>query len=433
MTRNQLIIIGLGAFLVLIFILMLVGIIPGFRGTEPNAISAKLTMWGVGRDENAFTGQFTEFKKTYPNVTVTYKGFSSLPDYESALLEAFASGNAPDIFMVANESFPRFQNKIIPFSSTAITLAQLEQLFPQTVEKTFVRNGQVYALPLSIDTLALLYNKDMLSAAGIPTPPATWDVFDAAIPKLVKKDKATNAILVAGSTLGGSEKNVKNAADTLSTLMIQTGTSMTNNDSSSALFASNEGNMALTFYTKYADPQNSTYSWNDAMPYSLDAFSQEKVAMAFGYLSDVNDIKSKNPLLNFGVAPLPQPSDAIKATTHPFYYGLAVSSQTKQNEAAKKLLLAITTDPAVARLYLDETKTPPALLSLVNEYTSDPLMNVFARQILIARSWPKLDDRKITTIFSQMIDNVNSKKLRVNDALNEAVSEVNSLFGQRGL
>lgn len=433
MTRNQLIIIGIGGFLVFVFILMVLGVLPGLKKAEPTSIKASLVMWGVGRDSGQWSDALAEFKKSYPNIQFTYRGFDTQDVYESALLEAFASGKSPDIFMVANESFPRFANKIIPFSATAISLAQVEQLFPQTVEQTFVQKGQAYALPLSIDTLALIYNKDMLNAAGIPFPPTTWEEFKADSPKLVKKDAKSNAVLIAASTLGGSEKNVKNAADTLGTLMLQTGTKMVSADFSNATFSSEEGRNALAFYAQFADPQNDAYSWSDAMPYSMDAFSQGKVAMTFGYLSDVNDIRSKNSFLNFGVAPMPQPGTSIVHATHPFYYGLAVSIQTKQNDAAKKLILALTTDSAVASPYLDATKTPPALLSLINQSLNDPQMSVFARQALIARSWPKPDDRTVKDVFSRMIDNAVSKKLSIYEAVQQGASEVNTIFAQKSL
>lgn len=433
MTRNQLIILGAGGFLVLLLILMMLGVLPGFKKAEPTAVKASVTVWGVGRDSGQWNEAFSEFKKTYPNIQIVYRGFDSKDVYEATLLEAFASGKSPDVYMVDNESFPRFVNKIIPFSSVAISLAQLEQMFPQTVEQTFVQKGQVYALPLSIDTLALIYNKDMLNAAGIPYPPTTWEEFKTDSVKLVKKDAKTGSILIAGSTLGGSEKNVKNASDMLSTLMLQTGTKMVDSTFTSATFSSEEGRNALAFYAQFADPQNENYSWNDSLPYSLDAFSQGRVAMVFGYFSDVNDIRSKNSLLNFGVAPMPQPATSVVHATHPSYYGFAVSTQTKQNDIAKKLLLSLTTDPVIAGMYLSATKTPPALLSLINQSLNDPQMSVFARQALIARSWPKPDDRTVIDIFSRMIDNATSKKLPIYAAVQQATTEVNAVFAQKSL
>ncbi|MEI6479572.1 MAG: extracellular solute-binding protein [bacterium] len=432
MSNAKLIIIGVVGVLVLIFVLMLIGIIPGLKSNQPNAAPASLVMWGVGNRAGQFDNAFQAFKQTYPNVQILYKGFDTQDEYESALIEAFASGNSPDIFMVANESFPRFANKIIPFSTAAITLTQLEQLFPQTVEQTFVRNGQAYALPLSIDTLALIYNKDMFNAASIPFPPKTWEEFKTISPRLLKNDKLTGALIAAPSPMGGSEKNVAYASDLLGTIMIQNGAKMVNSDFSNALFLSQEGRDAITFYTQFVDSPNSTSTWNDAMPYSIDAFSQEKTAMTFGYLSDVNTIRSKNSFLNFGVALLPQYEGTL-AATHPFYYGLAVSIQTKNNDAAKRLILSLTTDQNIAEMYLKETKTPPALLSLINQDFNDLQLNVFARQALIARSWPKPDNRAVKDIFSQMIDNITSKKLSVYSGVRQAEGEVNTLFRNKSL
>ena len=44
-------------------------------------------------------------------------------------------------------------------------------------------NGKTYAVPQVTDTLALLYNKKLLAAAGVQ-PPATWDELKADAPKL---------------------------------------------------------------------------------------------------------------------------------------------------------------------------------------------------------------------------------------------------------
>jgi len=41
----------------------------------------------------------------------------------------------------------------------------------------FLYQGQPYASPLSINTLALFYNRDLLNEAGIVLPPVTWEEF----------------------------------------------------------------------------------------------------------------------------------------------------------------------------------------------------------------------------------------------------------------
>ena len=74
------------------------------------------------------------------------------------------------------------------YSSQFGTL-QIQNDFPSVVQSDFTiaptaTTTGIYALPLSIDTLAMIYNKDMFDSAGIATPPATWDDFEADISKL---------------------------------------------------------------------------------------------------------------------------------------------------------------------------------------------------------------------------------------------------------
>ena len=46
-----------------------------------------------------------------------------------------------------------------------------------------------HALPLSIDTLAMIYNKDLFNTAGIATVPATWEGLQADLKIAFRKPK----------------------------------------------------------------------------------------------------------------------------------------------------------------------------------------------------------------------------------------------------
>lgn len=416
---------AIAGFLVLILILIFTGIIPGL---QPARVKAKITVWEMGpySTQNALKS----LKSTFPSITYDVKSFTSDSDYEDALLEAFATGNAPDIFMVSGENFLRFANKIKVFPQTSLPLSQFRTLFPQVAEQAFTISGQVYALPLSIDTLSLIYNKSLLGAAGIALPPKTWEELQADAPQLIKKD-AAGAITVAAATLGGSAKSVKNAADIVSTIMMQKGTSMTTDNVTAATFASRQAESALSYYAQFADASSTLYTWNDSMPPSIDAFSQEKTAMTFGYLEDAKQIKKRSPYLNFDVALLPQPKellDAGKSLTYPSLYGYAVSRQSPNYAIAQNILLALTTNETAAQAYLDETGSSPALLSLINAAKNNPDIGVFARQALTAKLWQKPNNTLAADALSTMIENVTSKRLTASNALYQAQSAINKSF-----
>ncbi len=425
MSKPQILFVAIAGTLIFILVLIFAGILPGL---QPARTKVTLKVWEVG--SYSIENSLKLLKSSYPGVTFDIKKFDTMDMYENALLEGFAVGSAPDIFMVSGENFPRFSNKISVAPQTGITLVQLRNLFPQIAEQAFTLKGQIYALPLSIDDLALIYNRSLLGSAGIATPPKTWEELQQVAPSITKKDAAGN-ITIAAVTLGGSARSVTNAADILGAMMMQRGAAMVNETNTAATFADIQGNTALSYYTQFADASSSLYTWNDSMPFSIDAFAQEKAAMTFGYLEDVKRIKARSPYLNFDIAPLPQPKslvDAGKSLTYPSLYGYTVSRQSPNYATAWNILIALATNPGNAQAYLDETGTSPALLSLISASQSNPRIGVFARQALVAKLWQKPNNSMANASFSSMIENVITKKLRVNDALYQAQSEINKLF-----
>src|SRR6185312_9057339 len=159
-------------------------------------------------------------------------------DYDTKLLSALAAGTGPDIFQIGNHEMPKWRSVLAPVPATAAyTLVSLETDFPSVVEQDFASNGQIYALPFSIDTLAMIYNKDIFDSAGIAIPPKTWDDLQNDVGRL-RSVNAQGQLAQAAAAIGGSHASIANAQDILFLLMIQNGTRMTSNDLSSAIFAS---------------------------------------------------------------------------------------------------------------------------------------------------------------------------------------------------
>jgi len=144
-------------------------------------------MWGLDRTE-AIEPAIQNFETLYPNVTVTYRGFTDAAKYWQALLDALAAGRGPDIFAVENRDVLRESRKLSPAPATLFSVARLRELFPKVVEQDFAPQGVIYGLPLSIDTLALFYNRDLFDKAGVALPPATWEEFQAMVPQFVQVD-----------------------------------------------------------------------------------------------------------------------------------------------------------------------------------------------------------------------------------------------------
>ncbi len=417
LSKPQLVIVAAAGAVVLIFILIFFGILPGFRtsSSDPTKVKAALNFWGVNDSADAYADAFGAMKAVYPNVTITYRGFNNPDEYEAALLDALAANQGPDIFMIRNTDLLKNKNKIVPASPAQFSAIQLKQSFPQTVARDFLYQNNVYALPLSVDTLALIYNRNLFDQAAVPLPGGwvSWDDFLNAVPKLTKKS-ANGEITQAAAAIG--------ANDLLYLLMLQSGAKMSDSQTGAVSFASNEGTQALSFYANI---------WNESMPNSWDAFSQRKTAMIFDYASNLPQIKSRNSFLNFEVAPMPQLKGAALAIAYPSYWGYAVSRQSVRQDLAWNFILTMTTNDAAAKGYLQKTQKPPALNSLIYQYQNDPLLGVFAKQALVAQSWFQADRKFIDRTIAGMINSVVNSNTQPKDALGQAQNQINQFLSQR--
>ncbi|MEK7574008.1 MAG: extracellular solute-binding protein [Patescibacteria group bacterium] len=430
--RNQKIIISVAGSIVLIFILIFAGVIPGLRPGAKQRLKADLEFWGVFDKSDIYQSVIDQFQNIHQGVSINYRQFDP-QSYENELINALAAGQGPDIFMIHNSWLPKHYDKISPLPSEKLNIAVYgDQLFPKVVKTDFTANDVIYALPLSIDTLALIYNKDIFDQSGIALAPATWLEFQNIVPKLRILDN-TGKISRAAAAIGGSEKSVNRATDLLSLLMLQAGAQMTDQDFTRATFAQtltggfSPGLNALEFYTRFANPINFDYTWNEALHYSLDSFAESSSAMIFNYAYQLPNLKAKNPLLNLGVAPIPQNNPA-KAVNYANYWGYTVSNKSPYSDLVWDFILLLTTNQNNARAYLQETKKPPALRFLINEYSNDPEIGIFAKQILTAKSWPQINDNKIETIFSDMIESVINGRQSAETALDQAEAEVSQLM-----
>ena len=425
-SKNQVLIIGVGLLVVVLLALVFLGVIPGLKPQPKQIQNATLTFWTVGEPDKAFADSITSFTGSHAGSKIVYRNFSDPAQYEATLINALAAGQGPDIFAIKNTGLMKDENKLVPVPVAKFTSLQLSQLFPDTVAKDFSDATGIYALPLSIDTLALVYNKDLWNQGGVPVAPKTWDEFLADVPKLTKVDQS-GRVLQAGAALG-SGSNVAHAADILSLLMLQNNVPMLASDKASAAFNTSAAEQALSFYTDFSNTGSSVYTWNDGMPNSEDAFAQGTAAMILDYQSSLAKLKSQNTFLNFGVAPVPQPKNAARVVTFPSYWGYGVSRQSRNPDLAWDFVLALTTAQTNVATYLSSTGRPPALRSFIGDVMNDPVLSVFGVQALTALAWTEPDPMAVDQIFSDAITAVTENQLSPTKALDRAKSQVDQLI-----
>ncbi|MFA6285021.1 MAG: extracellular solute-binding protein [Parcubacteria group bacterium] len=453
----------------------------------------RLEVWGLFDDSDVMVKAISEYQKRNPRVKdIVYKKLT-VDSYENDLMDALATGNGPDVFLIHNTWLTKHKDKLASApkddlsSSQAdiVTPKQVQDQFAGVVSSDFVADGKIYALPLSVDSLALYYNKDLLNQAGITTPPATWVDFDSAVKKITRVDTFGN-ITLSGAAMGMSSDmsagtgKINRATDILTLLMMQSGASMMDPKNNQASFADftnttygsemSPGESALAYYTKFSNQANDVYTWNSLQHNSKDSFIEGKTAMMLNYSWLIPQIGERAPKLSLGIARIPQNKDANGAgldVDFANYWGYAVSKNKAQNQEFIKVaqqnkhtyatdnqriaeswkfirfltmpqsfsanlpVAAAGTESAnfdPAAEYIKNQSKPAARRDLIEKQKSDILLSPFAQGNLIAKSWAQPDNLAVEKIFDGMIDNVVLKNNSLHDTLDQAQNAVNVLL-----
>lgn len=459
----------ISVFLIFTFI-----VFSGFGCKEKTVeYSTSLEMWGLFDDTHEYTKSFQTYSKAHPFVSsINYRKFADEETYKKELLDYMAAGKGPDIFMIHNTWLPEFQDKIVPVPASIISEIDFKDNFVDVVADDFYVDGQVYGVPLSVDSLALYYNKDIFNAAGIIDPPKTWAEVDDITQRITSIDRYGN--IEQSAIALGTYENINRSTDILSLMMMQLGTEMSNRESKIATFdepVSINGTVrspakdALEYYTAFAQASQPIYTWNRSMDYSIDDFYEGDVAMMINYSWHYNTIKAKNAKLNFDVAEVPQFSlNQVGGQVNYANYWVLVVSKNKQETVSNGLtitndmrtseswqFLKAMTFPTgdnpmifynvvngqpfqiqfgddLTELYLDTEGKPAARKDLIKKQKNDIKLRPFASGNLIARSWYQKNSKDVEKHLGEMITSVQLGRSSVSEAIELAANRITQLM-----
>lgn len=421
------------------------------KNNIPAPDPVELQVWRSEDSSEDFSSIINAYQAQYPYVDVKVKVFKK-EEYEDAIKDAWVKGEGPDIFSVPNIRLGKFQEFSAPMPSSvklkvyskqkgmfstktviqekAVSFpvaSQLRSIYVDAVPADVVFDEQIYGLPMSFDTLSLFYNYDLLAKAGIAVPPKTMQDFVNAVQTMTVRDTKRN-IVQPGAAIGTAE-NVPYYFDILSAIMMQNGTVMTN-ERNQVLFNREDTNKqipgarALDFYAAFSNPAVSPYTWNAQQPDALEAFTQGTLGFYFGYYGDKEAIEQRAPNLNFSYTTFPQvdPSNPITIAQYPVE-SVFVNSPNKDH--AWNFIHFATSEEQV-QTFLTSSGRLPARKTLVSEQQRDPVLGVYAKQALTAKSWYHgVDPDAAIQAFKEMIDQANQRTIPLEDVISISAQKVN--------
>ena len=429
MTKFQITVLG-------IFILCIVAGVAAFALFKGNSASQAqlpaITVWGTLSDQkfNNFTTELNAVNGQQYKINYIQKAESAFnQDFVQAL--ARADGSAPDAILIPQDMILQNENKLLLIPYTALPQRTfLDTYVPEA--NLYLRTDGITALPFAIDPLVMYWNRDTFTNAGVASAgtiskPLHWSNFQSLGTKMTQKDNNSN---IQKSVVAlGQFGNLDHARDVLGTLLLQAGNPVTIRNTTDTGVVSTLGNgayrgsnssaAAVAFFVRFTNPSDPLYSWNRSLPDSQSFFLSGNLATYFGFASELNDIRNKNPNLNFDVAPMPQPDQGQIRSTYGRMYGFSLVKASPNASAAYTILNSLITPDALAT-WTKATFLPPVRRDMISAGTTDPYLAIFYDAALISRSWLDPSPQGTVGIFQNMIESVTSGSSRLSDAIQTA-------------
>lgn len=300
----------------------------------------------------------------------------------------------------------------------------VENFYPSLLEYGKL-NGKLYSLPVSTNNLALFYNKEIFTKAGLDpnTPPKTWKELESFCEKITKKLPGTYGFEFY-TQVGDSGEGL---TWQLQPYLWQAGADFIKDGK--AAFNNSEGEKALNFLTGLINKKLAPVgSWDD--------FAKGKCAMVVDG-SWMVGIWKDSVNFDFGTAMIPVPEIGKNATNMGGEQIFAFSKNDDENKAAVKFIT-----------YMVDTKTQiewdkkTTFMPISNTVAQDkdyldwikntePRLQPFVEQQKFAHARPSLEAYPAASLaFAKEIEKAYYGKVTVKQALANAEKAVNAELGK---
>lgn len=173
---------------------------PALTGPKDNAAGQTLNVWLVSDPKNnpdwmkiinTATAAFTA--KTGAQVSINWQTWGNYKTNLDAALSG--SGGVPDVMEVGNTDAAKYS-----FNGAFADVSSVKSTFDNSdswltgLSAPCTSDGHLYCIPYYAGTRALIYRTDLLSAAGVTTPPATFTDFTAALDAIKAKNTDPNFV-----------------------------------------------------------------------------------------------------------------------------------------------------------------------------------------------------------------------------------------------
>jgi multiple sugar transport system substrate-binding protein len=435
MNRN-LLVFGSAAILIIIVIGIALYFFAGNKNNgQQEEEKITLVYWGLWEPDSVMKSVIDQYEEDHSNIDIQYvqKPFTQ---YEANAYTRIAQNEisdtpAPDIIRMNNGWLTKFQPYLAPLPSSVMNASEYAaNFYPTAVDDFTGTDGNLYAIPIEVDGLALFYNKKLFNDADIAEPPADWDELIADAKKLTKT-KSNGDITQAGAALG-TAKNIKHSTDIFSLLLMQNGVEVTNSDNTQVTLTSTRAQSAMEFYTNFISVHK---TWSPDLATDLEVFYSGKLAMMFAPSWRAFDVINSAPSVEFGIAPVPQ-LPGNDPVNYSMYWGEAVAKTSTNQQAAWEFIKYLSEPTQQRALFSNASQIrafgePYSRVSMASELEANPYAAAFVKMAPTMKAWKFVGDQSfVEESIRTAINDVAEGGVDILQALRDAEERINNPSGE---
>jgi ABC-type glycerol-3-phosphate transport system substrate-binding protein len=379
--------------------------------------------WGTNNRANLETGELEEkslpvFMERHAPVRVERTVIANHDELLQKLTVGFVSGTGPDVFnagspAVAQLAGPGF---LLPLDSYARVKREAADFFRSGLNIGTYKS-KLYGLTYYADMRIMLYRKDRLTEAGLPTDrkalPKTWDRFREVTKQLVRWE---------GGTMSRIGFSVPRNDDSFWLMMVkQLGKEAFNGELTKAQFDGVEGERALQTMVDFFHRDRIDSFERPEVPKGVPLLATDLVGSLYGNTQQIGNVRATNldPQALLVTQYVPEFSAGTTATGYLGGTWVMAAKQNQDVDATLDLLLFWAAPEHLAGVTAAFTAVPPR--KSMDKSVTDPLLRPFYEAQ--DKAWSVPGHPKYQEIRAK-IREVMPQALRREKSVKEAISEM---------
>jgi multiple sugar transport system substrate-binding protein len=382
--------------------------------------------WNPGHAWDEYASVIKQWEADHPGWTVNWEKFQ-WPDMRTKLIADFAGGNPPDLSAEPGGWVEEFgqQGLLTPLddyiAKDGAAMGYPDDWQGYTVERNKA-DGVTYGIQIHLTCATLVYNQDMLKAAGFDKPPTNWDEFKT----------------IAAATAGGGKWGFAPNPDYYYywPWIYQAGGDYYDAADNKVLFDSPEAIKAIQFVADLIHKDKSAPVPVVGADYEGPAklFTAGRAAMIITGPWDVSTIRTGAPNMNWDIAP--SLTDKTQATLAGGTSVMIPKGAKHPDEAWDLLKRLVSLDTEVAVSIAHGMTMPRKSWTENATVQADPTLSKYGGCLSYARDIdaplrPTGKSAKIDDLFRAAMDEIMYKGAPVEETLHKYAQQANDLLAQK--